>query len=162
MSLIPLSLTAIASQPHQDIELDNNDALIKRLNNIVLSISKHTRTSLDGSTIAAINSELDNIELLLGEEEEHTKFDDKVKPDQDSQSSTNVGDDDLRLSLIQESRMPVEPSPRVRSPPPWQSPSMAAPRSMDISKEADELASKLMISVQELQKRREESEVIPI
>ena len=160
MSLSPPLPTAITSRPRQEFTLDNNKALIKRLNDIVLNIAKDTRTSLDGNTIAVINSELDNIELLLGVQEKPTEFSDRAESDQDSQSSTNVGDDDQHTSPIpiQEPQISIEPSLHVFSPP-RPAASITASWAVDISKAADELTSKLITSVQELQKRREESEV---
>jgi hypothetical protein len=161
MSLSPPLQMAITPRPRQDFALDNNDAIIKRLNDIVLSIAGDTRSSLDSDTIAAISSELDNIELLLGREEKRTEFGDRAESDLESQTSTNVGDDGLHTQLtpIQEPQISIEPSLRVFSPPPRPAASITASWAMDISKAADELTSKLITSVQELQKRREESEV---
>lgn len=158
MSLSPPLQMAITPRPRQDFALDNNDAIIKRLNDIVLSIAGDTRSSLDSDTIAAISSELDNIELLLGREEKRTEFGDRAESDLESQTSTNVGDDGLHTPLTP-IQISIEPSLQVFSPPPRPAASITASWAMDISKAADELTSKLITSVQELQKRREESEV---
>jgi hypothetical protein len=162
MTLGSPSPTVITSQPRQDATLDNRDALIKRLNDIVLDMSKDTGRILDNHTVVSINSELDTIGLLLSGQGQLTELDDEVEQDQkDSQTSTKVGDDDLHnpLTSSQESHGTIKPSPSASSPPYWPAPSLDVTRALDISNAAEELASRLMVSVKELQKRREESEV---
>lgn len=158
---LPYSLPpAFTNEPRQDLPLNNKDALIKRLNDVVLSLSKDPGTGLNDSTLTAIYSEVDHIEHLLNNEEKRPESNEGQDPE-DLQTATNAEENLLQSSpaLIKESRMSTETTPHSPNPPPWPAPSMTISRALEIANAAEELASQLTSSIEELQKRREESEV---
>lgn len=164
MSLDQPSPTAVTSEPRQDAALEETDALIKRLNTVVLCLSRDSRPALDDTTIKAIHSEVDHIELLLRDETRDADLDNEDEPDQnDSQPSQNVEDDDLkiRLAASHESQIPTEPATDASSPARRPPSVMTAQRALEITSAAEQLTSQLTASIKELQKRRGESEVHP-
>jgi hypothetical protein len=164
MSLDQPSPTAVTSEPRQDTALEEKNALIKRLNNLVLCLSKDSRTALDDTTIRAIHSEVDNIELLLGDETRDTDLDDEDEQEQQaSRPSQNVQDDDLRSPLTPShgSQMSTKPTSHTPSPTLTRAPTMTVLRALEIASAAEQLTSQLTTSIKELQKRRDESEVHP-
>jgi hypothetical protein len=164
MSLDEPESAAAILEPRQDITL-HKDVLIKRLNDVLFRLSKESMIGLDDNTILTINSEVDHIELLLREAEAKlVELDGEDGQElEDSQIHTNAGNNDLRNgpTPIQESEMPIEPSSQTASPMPRLAPSITA-RALEIANAAEELASQLATSVEEFQKRKEESEVHPI
>jgi hypothetical protein len=162
MSLDQPESAAAILEPRQDITL-HKDVLIKRLNDVLFRLSKESMIGLDDNTILAINSEVDHIELLLREAKLVELDGEDGQELEDSQIHTNAGNNDLRNgpTPTQESEMPIEPSSQTASPMPRLAPSITA-RALEIANAAEELASQLATSVEEFQKRKEESEVHPI
>lgn len=162
MSLDQPESAAAILEPRQDITL-HKDVLIKRLNDVLFRLSKESMIVLDYNTILAINSEVDHIELLLGEAKLVELDGEDGQELEDSQIHTNAGNNDLRNgpTPTQESEMPIEPSSQTTSLMPRLAPSITA-RALEIANAAEQLASQLATSVEEFQKRKEESEVHPI
>jgi hypothetical protein len=162
MSLDQPESAAAILEPRQDITL-SKDVLIKRLNDVLFRLSKESMIGLDDNTILAINSEVDHIELLLREAKLVELDGEDGQELEDSQIHSNAGNNDLRNgpTPTQESEMPIEPSSQTASLMPRLAPSITA-RALEIANAAEQLASQLATSVEEFQKRKDESEVRPI
>lgn len=164
MSLDQSVSNASVSEPRQDESLDKKNALIERLNNVVRGLSKDSITSLSDSTIQTINSEVDVIESLLGNDETDAAHDEDENDFNDPETFINMGNDASR-SLSTPSKEPCQPSAPVSpvaSPKTLSEPDIIVPQALKIANAAEQLASQLTASIQELQKRREESDVHPL
>jgi hypothetical protein len=156
------SSTVATCDSTPDLVLDSKLALIKRLYDVVFRISNEQSSHLDRNAVAAIHSEVDRIEVLVkGGERLPARDEDRVGF-QDLQAPTSPRYDALssQLAPTQEAQMPVDDAPI--HPPRLslqQAPTMTISRAIEIANAAEELASQLAASVEEFEKRREESDV---
>jgi hypothetical protein len=155
----PASTGLSDSSPSQDLTQDSKDVLIERLNDLVLRLS--TTNVLEDSAVTAVHSQVDKIELLLKGEEKHQK---------PSHSRSGSG-----LSKSQEDDPfwgPATPTHNIKMRLPdasigSQRPSlhrnlqMSPAKAIELAHAAEDLASKLSVTVEELQCRKEESDVRP-
>lgn len=149
--------------PCQFTDSDRRAALVKRLNSVVLCLSRDSISAIDDSTIENIESEVCRIELLLnGKSRNTTQHDYDGGDERDSQSSV-----DSEYSILQDKCIPLDDSEvAMRSSSQLScskllsEPGLTTTRASEIASAAEELASHLTASVQELQKRKEESEVL--
>jgi hypothetical protein len=151
------------SEPRQDGPLDKKKALVERLSKVILDLSEDSITSLNDNTVEAINFEVDRIESLLGKDERDTTHNEDGKGFKDPETFVNIGDDassspSTPTKELQQPSMPVFP---VANPTTCSEPDITGPQAIKIANEAEQLASQLAASIQELQRRREEFDVRP-
>jgi hypothetical protein len=155
----PTSTFLLESSPSQDLTQDNKDVLIERLNDLVLRLSKDS--FVEDRIISAIHTGVDRIELLM---KDGGKESQKKSPQVGSESKHSRGNSEdifwgspLTPTRNVRMRFPESPtSPRHSIHP---RPQISADRAIEIANSADELSSKLLATVAELQVRREESDV---
>jgi hypothetical protein len=163
----PRSSTFPESPPIQDLTQDNKDVLIERLNDLIIRLAKDS--SIEDSTISAIHNGIDRIELILKNRKIGTH---KKSPSfgSDIQAFKGGGEDafwgplsptrNARIQFPDSESLPErEPSspklahhfviPEVR---------MSPDHAIEIAKSAEEVASRLSVTVAELQVRKEESD----
>jgi hypothetical protein len=164
MSLDQSVPQAAVSEPRQDGPLDKKNALIERLNKVIVGLSEDDSiTSLSDNTVEAINSEVDRIESLLENDERNVTHDGDEKDFKDPEIFVNIGDDaswgpSTPTKEPQQASRPVSP---VASPTTCSEPDITGSQAIKIANAAEQLASRLTASTQELQKRKEESDVRP-
>jgi hypothetical protein len=162
MSLDQSAPQAAVSEPRQDGPLDKKNALIERLNKVIVGLSENDSiTSLSDNTVEAINSEVDRIESLLGNDERNVTHDEDEKDFKDLETFMSIGDDASRSSStsIKQLQQPSRPVSLVANPATCLEPDITGLQALKIANEAEQLASRLTASIQELQKRREEYDV---
>ena len=160
--------------PNQDLTQDNKDVLIERLNDLVSRLSLDS--SVEDGIVSAIHGGVDRIEALLKNREKaaHKKspsigneiFGGPLTPTQNLRMHFPETQSP-RLSITREesfagsfngleqlNRSPTSHRQSVSREAP-----MGAKRAIEVAKSAEELASKLAVTVAELQVRREESDV---
>ena len=155
----PTSTILLESSSSQDITQDNKDVLIERLNDLVLRLSKDS--SIEDSIISAIHSGVDRIELLMKDRE---KANQKKYPQLSSESKHSRGNSEdifwgSPLTPTRNVRMRFPDSPTSPHHSFHRQPRMSTDRAIEIAKSAEDLSSKLLATVRELQVRREESDV---
>jgi hypothetical protein len=139
--------------PSQDLTQDNKDVLLERLNDLVLRLSKDR--SVEDSTISAIHTGVDRIELLL-----------KAREKGGHKKPPSVGNDVREdtfwapLSPTRNVMMRFPDSPISRHAVTREA-TISTERAIEIAKSAEELASRVSATVVDLQVRREESDVSP-
>jgi hypothetical protein len=162
MSLDQSVPQAAVSEPRQDGPLDKKNALIERLNKVIVGLSEDDSiTSLSDNTFEAINSEVDRIESLLGNDERDATHDEDEKDFNDPETFVNIEDDaswgpSTPTKELQQPSRPVSP---VANPKTCSEPDITGSQALKIANAAEELTSRLTASIQELQKRREEYDV---
>jgi hypothetical protein len=156
----PTSRVLSDSSPSQDLTQDSKDVLIERLNDLILHLS--TANVLEDSAVTAVHSQVDNIEVLLRGEEKHQK---------PGHSRSGSG-----VSKVQEDDPfwgPATPTQNIkmrlpdmaaenRRPPLHRNLQMSPAKAIELAHAAEDLASKLCVTVEELQRRKEESDVRPL
>jgi hypothetical protein len=155
----PTSTILLESSPSQDLAQDNKDVLIERLNDLVLRLSKDS--FLEDSTVSAIHTGVDRIELLMkGKGKENQKksplFGSEFKLSEGNAEDVFWGPP---LTPPRNVRMRFPDSPTSPRHSVHRQPQMSAARVIEIAKSAEDLASKLLATVSELQVRKEESDV---
>jgi hypothetical protein len=147
----------------EDINEDSKDVLMDRLNDLVSRLAGSH--SIEDDTVTAIHSEVDKIELILRKGERH------LSPfSEDPYGIMNAPRDPEHFwgPSLSPSRPSLSPSQslRMRLPPKLQSSAqghrgkeMTAEVAMKIAKEAEELATTLSETVDELLLRKEEADV---
>jgi hypothetical protein len=155
----PTSTSLLESSSSQDLTQDNKDVLIERLNDLVLRLSKDR--SVEDSIISAIHSGVDRIELLMkGREKENQKKSPQVS--NESKHARGNSEDIFwgsPLTPTRNVRMRFPDSPTSPHHSVHRRPRMSADRAIEIVKSAEDLSSKLLATIMELQVRREESDV---
>jgi len=147
------------SSQNQDITQDNKDVLIERLNDLVARLSKNS--PLEDSTVTAIHSGVDQIELLMRGREPPPKAAQSISDGFDAEQSKENGEDifwgpsmsptrNIRLQL------PDKASDSAHSP--HHGPQMTSSRAIEIAKVAEHLSLKLAATMSELRVRKEESD----
>ena len=154
---------------NQDLTQDNKDVLIERLNDLVFRLFKDS--SVEDSIVSAIHTRVDGVELLLKNKEIERH---KKSTSLGNEISSESGEDPFwgPLTPTRNGRIlfPESPtSPRHsreattgKEPRPSSYSREAAigiERVIEIAKSAEELASKLKVTVAELQVRKQESDV---
>jgi hypothetical protein len=137
------------SNPSPDLTQDNKDIVIERLNDLVLRLSKPTSSSLDDRTVTALHSQVDRIEVLIRGAENGKIPDHRDADDTRSPAPLSVGGEDAFWGPLSPARQVGMWLPQPRSPVPDRA----------IMTAADELASRLAATINELRVRREESDV---
>jgi len=154
----PTSRGLSDSSPSQDLTQDSKDVLIERLNDLVLRLSK-AETVEDGA-VTAIHSEVDKIELLLKGGEKHQKSE---RHSRNQSSGSKALDDDSFWG-------PATPTQNIKMRFPdmsagnsrqssYHESRMSPAKAVELAQAAEDLASKLSVTVAELQARKEESDV---
>jgi hypothetical protein len=144
-----------SSPSQQDITQDSKDVLIERLNDLALRLS--SAKELEDGAVTAIHSQVDRIEMILRGEEKHKKL-------SHSRSGSRVSKEDpfwgpatptqnmkMRLpdASIGNQRPPLRRDLRELSP----------TKANELAREAEDLASRMSFTLEEFQRRKEESDV---
>ena len=151
---IPLS----ESSPSQDLTEDSKDVLLERLNDLVLRLS--TSHDIEDGTVTDIHSQVDRIERLLKGEDKHQKS-----------SHSRTGSDILRTKEDEFFWRPATPTHSMKMRLPDMSRGSPRPilrrnlqispaKAIELAHSAEDLASRLVFTVEELQRRKEESDHI--
>jgi hypothetical protein len=148
------------SSQNQDITQDNKDILIERLNDLVALLSQNSR--LEDSTVTAIHSGVDQIELLMRGREPPSKAAQSVSDGVDAKQSNENGEDIFwgpSMSPIRNIRLRLSDKASNSSHSPHHCPRMTSSRAIEIAKVAEDLSLKLAATMSELRVRKEESDV---
>ena len=142
---------------------DSRDVLVERLNDLVLRLSK--TNCLNDSTITSIHSEVDKIELVVHEAEKGQKLKSVYNEFQEESPSYSKENDPFWAppTPAQNIKLSLPNSPkRVKTrsvPSQAKVKEITAARVDNIAQAAEELVSNLSAAINELQFRREESDV---
>jgi hypothetical protein len=151
----PTSQSFPESPANQDIMQDNKDVLLERLSDLVSRISRNN--FLENSTVTAIHSEVDRIEMVMRGKEKPLE-DHNVEGTQPKGSEEDTFWRPMTPTRHVKMRMSDTTSNSSYSPlhPPIQ---MRCYQAVEIAKAAEDLSSTLAAAVSELQTRKEESDV---
>lgn len=153
---IPLSDASPSQDPTQE---DSKDVLIQRLNDLVLRLS--TSQEVEDGTITTAHSQVDKIERLLEGEDRppkpsHSRSGSdllKSKEEFDPFWGPATPTHSMKMHLPDMSRS--SPRPVLR-----RSLQMSPAKAIELAQSAEDLASRLVFTVEELQRRKEESDHI--
>jgi hypothetical protein len=154
----PTSRSFVESSPSEDLTQDNKDVLLERLNDLVLRLSKDD--SLENSSITAIHSHVDKIEVLVQGREAHEKSSQARKELHGSPSLPR--EEDVfwgSRTPTQNMRMHIPEIPEYARRPTQKEPQTTPAKAIGLAGVAEELAMRLSATVAELQARKEESDV---
>jgi len=153
----PKSTASSDSFPGQDLTQDSKDVLIERLNDLVLRLS--TTNVLKDGAVTAIHSQVDKIELILEGEERHQRPSHSrsgsgiLKTEDDPYWGPATPTQNIKMRLPDMSVSSARRSVHGELPAP-------PTKGIELAQVAEALASKLAFTVEELQKRMEESDHI--
>jgi hypothetical protein len=144
-----------SSPSQQDITQDSKDVLIERLNDLALRLS--TAKDLEDGAVTAIHSQVDKIEKILRGEEKHKKPGHSRSGSELSKEDIFWGPATPKQSL--KMRLP-DVSPRSQRPPLSRSfQEVSSAKAIELAQAAEDLASRMTVTLEEFQKRKEESDV---
>jgi hypothetical protein len=149
----PTSKTFREISPHEDLTQDSKEVLVDRLNDLILQLS-NTNT-LEDSAVSTIHSQVDKIEQLIRSQNGHI-------PNQSPRYLESMREDDTfwgPATPTQNLKMRLPMSPRSDHSFFLQEPHMSTSKAEEVAKAAEDLACKMTITVTEMQKRKEESDV---
>ena len=132
--------------------------LLERLNDLVLRLSKDNL--LENSSITAIHSHVDKIEVLIRAREGHEKSG-QVRKEIHGSPSVPREEDVFwgPRTPTQNMRMHIPEIPEYSRRPTQEEPQMTPAKAIDLAGVAEELATRLSATVAELQARKDESDV---
>jgi hypothetical protein len=144
-----------SSPSQQDLTQDSKDVLIERLNDLVLHLS--TSQELEDGAVTAIHSQVDRIEMILRGEEKHKK----PSP---SLSGTGMSRDDPFWGPVTPTqsikmRLPDTFTGNQRSPLYLNLQEVSSAKAIELAQAAEDLASRMAVTLEELHRRKEESDV---
>ena len=154
----PTSRSFVESSPSEDLTQDNKDVLLERLNDLVLRLSKDNL--LENSSITAIHSHVDKIEVLIRAREGHEKSG-QVRKEIHGSPSVPREEDVFwgPRTPTQNMRMHIPEIPEYSRRPAQNEPRMTPAKAIELAGVAEELATRLSATVAELQARKDESDV---
>jgi len=141
--------------PGQELTQDSKDVLIERLNDLVLRLS--TTNELEDGAVTAVHSQVDKIELILRGEERHQR----PSHSRNGSGISRAEDDPFwgPATPTQNIKMRL-PDMSVSSPRrPRRESQASSSKEVELAQAAEDLASKLAVTIEELQSRKEESDV---
>jgi hypothetical protein len=152
----PTSRSFSDSSPGQDLTQDSKDVLIERLNDLVLRLS--TTNELEDGAVTAVHSQVDKIESIVRGEER------QQRPSHSRSGSgiSRTKEDDPFWGPATPTQNVKMRLPDMSFPPrrPARHASVASPaKAIELAQAAEDLASKLAVTIEELQNRKEESDV---
>jgi len=146
-----------SSPSQQDLTEDSKDVLIERLNDLVQRLS--TAQELDDGAVTAVHSQVDKIEMILKGEE-------KQKKPSHSRSSSGVPRDSpdpfwAPATPTKSIRMRLpDTSTRSQRPPLRRNlQEVSSVKASELAQAAEDLASRMAVTLEEFQRRKEESDV---
>jgi hypothetical protein len=144
-----------SSPSQQDITQDSKDVLIERLNDLALRLS--IAKELEDGAVTAIHSQVDKIEMILRGEEKHKK------PNH-SRSESEVSKDDpfwgpATPTQSMKMRLPDASSGSQRPPLRRNLKGVSPAKAIELAQAAEDLASRMSVTLEEFQRRKEESDV---
>lgn len=149
-----------SSSDQDNLTQDNKDVLVERLNDLVQRLSEEG-SAVDDKAVTNIHHLVDGIETLMREKPKALPVDES---DNESESEDTTGPERLLSPPLP--RNPIQHM-RMRLPDIWTTPQPPVPpqqevnvsKTVEIAKEAEELALQLTKTLGELQIRKEESDV---
>ncbi|PMD44982.1 hypothetical protein L207DRAFT_577929 [Hyaloscypha variabilis F] len=145
-----------SSPSQQDLTQDSKDVLIERLNDLVQHLS--TAQELEDGAVTAVHSQVDKIEMILRGEEKHKK------PDH-SRSSSAVSRDGhdpfwapATPTKSMRMRLPDMSTGSQRPPLRRNLQELSSAKASELAQAAEDLASRLSATLEEFQRRKEESD----
>ncbi len=144
-----------SSPSQQDITQDSKDVLIERLNDLALRLSM--AKDLEDGAVTAIHSQVDKIEKILRGEEKHKKHGHSRSGSELSKEDIFWGPATPTQSL--KMRLP-DVSPRSQRPPLSRNfQEVSSAKAIELAQAAEDLASRMTVTLEEFQRRKEESDV---
>lgn len=140
---------------HQDITQDSKDVLIERLNDLALRLS--TAKDLEDSAVTAIHSQVDKIEKILRGEENHKKPGHSRSDSEPSKEDIFWGPATPTQSLKR--RLPDMSRMNQRPPLSRNFQELSSAKVNELAQAAEDLASRMSVTLEEFQRRKEESDV---
>lgn len=152
----PTSRRHLESSPEDNLAQDNKDVLIERLNDLVARLSRDR--SLENSTVTAIHSQVEQIEVLMPSTQGSQT---PTRTSTELVGNPNIlNDNDLLWGLRSPTHKMNMRLPDISGPPPRYSlPEMTPAKATELARAAEDLASQLSATLVELQARKEESDV---
>jgi hypothetical protein len=148
-----------SSPSQQDLTQDSKDVLIERLNDLVLRLS--TAQELEDGAVTAVHSQVDRIEMILRGEEKH-----KQPNHSRSGSGIPVPKDDpfwgpATPTQSMKMRLPNTSTGGQRPPLHRNLQQVSSAKAKEMAQAAEDLASRMAVTLEEFQRRKEESDVGP-
>jgi hypothetical protein len=148
-----------SSPSQQDLTQDSKDVLIERLNDLVLRLS--TAQELEDGAVTAVHSQVDRIEMILRGEAKH-----KQPNHSRSGSGISVPKDDpfwgpATPTQSMKMRLPNTSTDGQRPPLRRNLQQVSSAKAKEMAQAAEDLASRMTVTLEEFQRRKEESDVGP-